>query len=318
MGSGRAVWQVSGGPTSRAYGHVFLEHGVALIGPGDAGAWTGEREDTDFEGSYVRRFASEVKVGDAMVLRTGTSRIQALGLVASDYLHVEAFDDVNGWDLQHARRVRWCPLPAEYDFGSRVFGANPTRFSRVHGSGVVNYVERFLASPPTAWQEAALPELPAEQPALDDVPRFLAEVVARVHDLHPLMWDRSAFGEHPTEDEIVAHLVVPLLRACGWPPERIAVKWRWVDVALFTALPRTPERLCFVVEAKRLGLGVEGALDQARGYVESLGVPCDVVVTDGVRYRLYSCDQDFAPVAYANLARLKQPALQFFSRLQRP
>ncbi|OGK88956.1 MAG: hypothetical protein A2X50_05095 [Candidatus Rokubacteria bacterium GWF2_70_14] len=32
----RAVWQISGGPTSRSYAEVFLKHGVALIGPGDA------------------------------------------------------------------------------------------------------------------------------------------------------------------------------------------------------------------------------------------------------------------------------------------
>jgi hypothetical protein len=32
----RAVWQISGGPASRAYAEVFLRHGAALIGPGDA------------------------------------------------------------------------------------------------------------------------------------------------------------------------------------------------------------------------------------------------------------------------------------------
>jgi hypothetical protein len=33
---------------------------------------------------------------------------------------------------------------------------------------------------------------------------------------------------------------VPFLRALGWPPERIAVKWRYIDVAVFRSLPRTP------------------------------------------------------------------------------
>jgi hypothetical protein len=46
----RAVWQVSGGPPSRAYAEVFLWHGVALIGPGDAGPWNTERDDGEFEG----------------------------------------------------------------------------------------------------------------------------------------------------------------------------------------------------------------------------------------------------------------------------
>lgn len=141
-----AVWQISGGPASRAYVEVFLRNGVALIGPGDAGAWTPERDDDEFEGGFVRRFASEAAVGDVFLLRTGIATIAAVGLVASDYLYVNAFDDVNGWDLQHARRVRWCRLPAEHAFGSAVFGANPPRCSRVWSEEVVDFAERFSSS----------------------------------------------------------------------------------------------------------------------------------------------------------------------------
>jgi hypothetical protein len=51
--------------------------------------------------------------------------------------------------------------------------------------------------------------------------------------------------------------VTPLLRALGWPPERITVKWRYIDVTLFAALPRTPENSHLVIEVKRLGAGVD-------------------------------------------------------------
>ena len=64
----QAVWQVSGGPASRAYADVFLKHGVALIGPGDAGPWTTARPDDAFEGGFVRRFAAEVAEGDVLFL----------------------------------------------------------------------------------------------------------------------------------------------------------------------------------------------------------------------------------------------------------
>jgi hypothetical protein len=320
----RTVWQISGGPASRAYADIFLHHGVGLIGPGDAGPWTPDRSDEDFAdnqgsaGGFVRRFASEPQVGDIVLLRSGLSRIRAVGLVASEYLYLNQFDDVNGWDLQHARRIRWCELPAEYDFGSLVFGANPMRFSRVGSDQVIDYAGRFVLSPPTYWQEAPLPGLPAEQPALDEVPSAIGHVVAEVQDLYPLLWDRERFGEHPTEDELVAHLVVPLLRALGWPPERIAVKWRWIDVTLFKSLPRIPTNCHLVLEAKRLGAGVEGALDQAKAYVQAMGVPLDIVVTDGVRYRMYAVALGYAPVAYANLARLKCSALDLFDRIKRP
>ncbi len=89
-------------------------------------------------------------------------------------------------------------------------------------------------------------------------------------------------------------------------------------MAVFLALPRTPENCHLVIEAKRLGAGVEGALNQAKGYVEALGFPRDVIVTDGIRYRMYSGERDFAPLAYANLARLKRPAADLFARIQRP
>jgi hypothetical protein len=220
----RTVWQVSAGPASRTYADVLLKHGVALIGPGDSGPWASERDDDEFEGGFVRRFAGEIAPGDVLLLRAGLSTIAALGLVTSDYLFLNAFDDVNGWDLQHARRVRWCRLPAPHLFGGAVFGANPPRCSRVWNQEVVNFAERFLNSPPIHWQTAPLPELPVEEPPLDDVPDALREIVAQAADLMPLFWNRQDFGEIPSEDELIAHFIVPFLRALGWAPERIAVK----------------------------------------------------------------------------------------------
>lgn len=313
-----AIWQISAGPASRSYADVFLRHGVALIGPGDPGPWTPERGDEAFEGSFVRRFASEIAAGDVVLLRTGLARIAAVGVVAGGYEYVNAFDDVNGWDLQHVRRVRWVRLPSGHQFGSAVFGANPPRCARVWNEEVVDFATRFLNSPPTNWQGAALPPLPAEEPPLANVPDAIAGLVAQAADLLPLMQDSQRFGELPSEDEMIVHFAVPLLCALGWPPERIAVKWRYVDVAVFSALPRTPESCRFVIEAKRLGAGVEGALEQAQRYVTALDAACDAIVTDGIRYRLYDGACDFAPRAYANLTNLKQPAADLFARLQRP
>jgi hypothetical protein len=312
------VWQISAGPAARSYADVFLKHGVALIGPGDAGPWTAERDDVEFEGGFVRRFADEVVAGDVALLRTGIATIAAVGLVVGDYQYVDAFDDVNGWDLQHARRVRWFRLPEEHAFASAAFGANPPRCSRAWNEDVLDFVVRFLNSPPTHWQTAPLPALPAEEPPLDEVPGTLTGLVAQAADLVPLLQDRTAFGELPSEDELIAHFVVPFLRGLGWPPERIAVQWRRIDVAVFRSLPRTPESCHLVIEAKRLGAGVEGALAQAKGYVEALGVPRDAIVTDGIRYRMYSGSRAFEPVAYANIARLKRPAAALFARMQRP
>ena len=313
----RAVWQISAGPSTRSYVDVFLFYGVALIGPGDSGPWDASRDDSDFAGSFVRRFASEIADGDIVLLRTGVSTIAAVGIVTSSYLYIDAFDDVNGWDLQHARRVRWYRLPSPQSLTGQVFGASPPRCSRVWNEEALDFAERFVNSEPTYWQTAKLPELPNEQPALEHVPQALEGIVARIADLIPLFQDRLAFGDAPSEDELISHLVVPFFCALGWPPERISVKWRWIDVAIFAALPRTPENCSFVIEAKRLGAGVEGALDQAKGYATALGAPKHIIVTDGVRYRMYDGFRSYEPVGYANLLRLKQPAIDLFAKLQR-
>jgi len=314
----RNVWQISAGPASRSYVDVFLKYGVGLIGPGDAGEWKPERKDEEFEGGFVRRFASEVKVGDIFLLRTSISKIAAIGLVASDYQYLNQFDDVNGWDLQHTRRVRWCKLPEEYDFGKPIFGANPPRVSRSRNEEVIKYTEKFLNSPPIHWQTAPLPDLPTQEPMLEEIPNYLKGLIAEINDLAPLFWEWQKTGDQPTEDEMVSHFVVPFLRSLGWPPEKIAIKWRHIDVGVFDPLPRIPENCRLVIEAKRLGKGVEGALAQARDYLRQIGVSRDIIVTDGIRYRMYSCQNDFLPVAYANLTWLKRPATELFSRMRRP
>jgi len=314
----RSVWQISGGPLDRSYADIFLKYSVALIGPGDAGQWNPERDDKEFEGGFVRRFADEVQKDDVCLLRTGLSTIRAVGLVASEYLYLPQFDDVNGWDLQHARRVRWCELPHGYSFETSIFGANPPRLSKVGNFEVLDYAERFIKSPPIDWQMAALPLLPEEKPTLNEIPAYLQDIIANVNDLYSMYWDSQAFGDHPTEDELVAHYVVPFLRRLGWSVEQVAVKWKHIDVCVFKKLPRSPENCHFIIEAKRLGAGVEGALEQAKGYLEMLGISRDVVVTDGIRYRMYSSQNGFTPIAYANLARLKQSALELFSYIKTP
>ena len=312
------IWQISALAGAASYAEVFIKNGVALIGPGDAGEWRPDHDDTDFEGSAVRRFATEVKQGDVFLLRTAANRISAVGLVASDYLFSDQFDDVYGRDLQHARRVRWCLLPQEYGFVEELFGSRPPRFSRTESPDVQLYVQQFLGSPPTWWQTAPLPSLPKGQPEISEVPSPLTNIVSQVADLVPLYQDSRQFGNVPTEDEMIAHFVAPFLKGLGWPAELIGIKWRYVDLALFRSLPRVPENCFLIIEAKRIGAGVEAALGQARGYLEDLCICRDVVVTDGVRYRLYSHANNFEGVAYANLHRLKQPAMDLFRRLGRP
>lgn len=310
------VWQIASGSADRNYADVFLKYNVALIGPGDAGKWSPDRDDDEFGGRFVRIFASEPKMGDVFLLRTGMSKIRAIGIVGSEYLYLDQFDDVNGWDLQHARRVRWLEFPQEHGWAEHVFGANPSRFARTWNPKVIEFSHGFLTSEPSDWREKPLAELPQPLPSLIDVPKELADVVAEVLDLLPHYWNPEEFGVLLSEDELLAHLVVPFLKALGWPSERIGVKWHDIDAVLFRNLPRTPENVRFVVEVKRLGAGIEGALEQAKGYMATLSVQRDIVMTDGIRYRLYQGQSDYRTWLYANLANLKEPARSLFDALR--
>ena len=68
-----SIWQLAGGSLSRSYYDVFLQYGVGLIGPGDSGPWHDYRTEAEFNGSFVRRFASEMQIGDIVLLRVGMS-----------------------------------------------------------------------------------------------------------------------------------------------------------------------------------------------------------------------------------------------------
>lgn len=118
-------------------------------------------------------------------------------------------------------------------------------------------------------------------------------------------YQRSAM---PSEHETVAYLVVPLLRALGWTPQRLAVEWNNVDVALFERLPRGDETLRVVVEAKKMDNSCLTAKPQAMSYAEGKGECHRLIVTDGLRYGVYVCAADgtFHLYAYLNLTRLRR------------
>ncbi len=303
-------------PVLSSIADFFIRHGVALMGPGDAGPWSRDVYRHDYAGdNRIKKFAADMADGDAILLRTGPAQIRAVGLVVGPYAYESRFDDVHGFDLQHCRRVRWCKLPQDYQLGGSAFTKG--RFSRVQESQVREYVSRFLASPPTHWRQAPLPGLPLEEPPWDGVPPTIAGITAQAQDLSPQLEDRRNFGEAPSEAELVCHFVVPLLRALGWPPELIAVEWRDVDVAAFRKLPRASENCQLLIEAKRPGADVEVALEQVRGYAQELGIRSDVIITDGIRYRMFAGAGYLEPVAYANLNRLRPSAADLLERMKR-
>lgn len=92
----------------------------------------------------------------------------------------------------------------------------------------------------------------------------------------------------------------------GWTPQKMAIEWNNVDIALFKQLPRKDEHLNVVVEAKKKGNSCLTTFSQAQAYADGK-VNCGrLIVTDGLRYGVYiKKNEVFDLYAYFNLTRLR-------------
>ena len=325
-----SIWQLACGTADRTYDDLLIKYGVALVGPGDTGAWNPGRSDEEFgNNNRVRTLAQEISIGDVLVLRTARESISAVGVVVSDYQYLVQFDDLNGWDLQHARRVLWSRK--EHTFSQYVFGGQPSAINQVYKQEVQEFVYQFVEQPPREWQEESLPPLPRIESELKPIPKEHQEIISRIQHLGAFYYNADE-NQWPSERELVAHCVIPFLRSLGWPDEQIAIEWNIqgskVDVCVFTKPSRTSENCHFLVEAKWLGAGLERwPFVQAVEYASKIGVH-RVVVTDGIRYRMYEASaekhpenfntEDFGCVAYANLWKLKNNAMNLFNLMRNP
>jgi hypothetical protein len=320
MALSRTLWQIGTGDGNRPYGDEMIARGVAMLGPGSLGRWE-EGHPAYHSEPEVRRFAQTADSRDLVVARHGVSKALAVG-VLGEYDHCEAFDDIEGWDLQHYRRVRWLDHEGKH-FYRKPFSRN--RFCQCHNHEVREWVEGLLAgddlhAPGEGDDLPALP-VPKEDLARESLDEGLAEILRLASWWHGETWG-GGLNAWPSEDELLTHVTVPLLEALGWEPEQIAVKWEFTDLALFTPARRDSANCRLVVEGKRIGHGLSLATTrQGRTYVDKLELQgADVLVTDGIRYRLYRrpdfLDNDDVP--YANLDRPKASAERLFDALRRP
>jgi len=298
------VWQLTVPSQRRRIAELMLQFSIALLGPGETSEATPDRLSEGIFPAHVRRFVREASAGDALVLRIGRERAIAVGEIAGPYEYLPQFEDVDGFDLRHTRRVRWYPFAVEQGREHGLLPAGNSPFVPVTSAALVALARSALDQAPRPARSSPLPALPPEQPIVEDSRPQIRQLIAEAEDLWQLYRVRQHFGEPPSESELVGHLVVRLARALGWRPEQIAVEWRRVDVALFRRLPRLPENLHLVMEAKKIGAASLDALKQAREYLNAIGAMTDVIVTDGFTYRRYKAAGGYSPDGYLNMCRL--------------
>lgn len=322
--AGKTIWQQAAGDSDRNYSEQCLEWDVVLNGPGRSGPFRAEdyqrlhlspRKVTD-----LKRFAEEMSDGDIVVLRVGTAKVLGVGQIVGPYEWCDEFGDIDGWNLQHVRRVRWLwdGRRSENPFAKSAYSLKLGDTTQRLNSGPVT---EWLASLPVSEEAlcrrvATLPGSRDNRIQVDEISEFLFDngvastsITMLLNEIGELTriakwYQRSSM---PSEHETVAYLVVPLLRALGWTPQRMAVEWNHVDLALFGKLPREDDSLQVVVEAKKMDNSCLTAESQATRYAEARSSCGRLIVTDGLRYGVYTRGQGkFNLYAYLNLTRLRR------------
>ena len=313
------IWQIAAGDGNREYSEVFLRYGVILIGPGSYGDYF-ENQDIYDDNShhaysrYYQSFMKDMQTGDLVILKSPHGNkweIVAVGKVRSDYFHTEVFEDVEGWPLQHCRKVQWKR------------SADPTIISGLRRGtlfGVDNQIPRKKAQKiwktGVAIQSERIPELAEdlEDEQLIDLLMISglsgndADIITRtIWRIRRLAKWYDSQGRDVGEHEIRTFLIVPLLIALGFPEQRIKIEWNNIDISIFESpFPSEQENPVIILETKRLHDGLRYAPDQAKYYLQDYPNCCFFIVSNGIHYKLFErIEGEWQFRAYANLLSLK-------------
>lgn len=313
--SSTKVWQIGAGEVGRRYDDLFLEHDVMFCGPSEFGPFAeSSYQPVVASGRYsamkigqVRKFAQEVKPGDRVLLRTGY-KVVALGIVADEkYEYNASFEDIFGWDVAHTHRVVWQrqhdSALTQLQTAGDLFASRkqiPT-FTSVDDSTILEPIQSLLAQTisrplkelppkpsPVLTPEEFSAKLFSKGLAYDAVDR-VERALRKQKKLLNWYWSSGQAGDRPTEHEVVAHLILPLMLALGWSEQLLAVEWNRVDLAAFWKTPTTHEHCKLICEAKTMGHGLQDVPAQAKKYAEDPRfTECDkILVSDGGRFYLY-------------------------------
>ncbi len=331
----RRIWQVAAGDGSeRAYPDLLLKWDIVAIGPGEYGRWPESRERCraergDAQVRISERFASEMNIGDIVVLRLGKNAVYGVGTVESDYLWLDDLGDVDGWDLQHCRRVRWLWC-YDNEHGIKKFPESTLRWGDSVQQATTPALTRWIEEIQVGKKAMTRPLVPLPDTCVDgqrlklvtpeEISEYLFDqgiaadnidaLTSRMSDLVRIASWYARTGSKPAERETVAYLIVPLLRSLGWTPQRMAIEWNRIDIALFSALPRCEENLIAAVEAKKRGRTCLTSSTQVFGYASQpgRGKCLRAISTEGLLYGVFrrNATSTFkeTPESYLNLTRM--------------
>ncbi len=336
------IWQIAAGDGARDYSQLFLRHDVMLMSPGSLGSFEMvgdkyyQRQDiSKVMADQIKSFYKEPISGDIVLLRKGR-RVIAVGKIPDHpddrYSWESVFGDVLGWDSEHCRRVQWeesliAMLAPEQTATTNLFDnyKQQRTFTMVHENRIhrllhgVSFPSRDLKPMPVSDSKVLTDqelgeELFAAGLANDSVERVV-QTMGRIRRLAK-WYETQADRKRPSEHEIVAHMIAPLMLGLGWSEQLMPIEWNRIDVAFFNHPPASDKEVnnCIMIcEAKGRGSALEPAYGQAKSYISSLALKnCKrIVTTDGGRLFLYKrpeigWTEHLEAVGYVNLASVRK------------
>lgn len=264
----------------------------------------------------MKYFAEKVKEGDIVVLKRSSGRlweVVAVGTVKGGYTHLPAFDDVEGWDLQHCRYVEW----AKSEGWEPMAGLARGTFKGINKKDTIQRIDELLKSgvikPPEQIPEP-VGKLDDED-LIDDLishglrPKDAEEFTQTIQRIRRLVKWYYSSGEDVKEHETQTFLIIPLLLALGWSEQRLKIEWKNVDIAFFEGPYTDRDDECIIIlESKKLRAGLSPAEGQAKGYADKHPECKKLIVSDGCCYKLFERNKvghwDYK--AYLNILKPKR------------
>jgi len=306
-----SYWQLAAGAEGRDYSDWFLQHGVAFVG-----------------GKPQVATILQIKPGDRLALKRGTSQLIAVGIAQERSGKVVGQDDkqwlrdFDGWDLPGYCYVDWNRLSEPLDCKGFIQGT----ISGIKNEHIRNTIDELLTTFPRLSSYVVEPE-PTRAISDEQVLIFLIEnglrpaaaqeftdALRRIRHLvkYYMEWQYAAdIREHETR----TFLIVPLLIALGWAEHQLKIELGVtggrIDIAGFKRpFHRKSDQTCnlsdcsLLVESKGFSQGLTYAAGQGQTYANHFPNCKVVLVSNGYCYKAYLRNGDgfsSRPSAYLNL-----------------
>lgn len=285
-------WQIAAGSNGRDYSDFFIKFGIAFVG----GA---EQEDTILK----------IEENDIIILKIGMSQIKAAGKVVSRNGKYKGshdktwLNDFDGWELPAYIYVDWhCPERIVQTSG--LTRATVQKSFQQQNNDIANEI---IANNPVCpfIREPEEVDPISDKQLIDNLIRSGLSVL-KAQELNNSLYRIRLLAEYYTnsciwadirEHETRTFLVIPLLLSLGWTEQQIKIEYSCpagrMDIALFSKpYHETDNKLKCIIETKDFSRGLDNVERQARSYAEHFPECKIIVVTNGVRYKVYIKNND--------------------------